>query len=150
VIEVVSSLDFGAVGGPIAFPEGYAIIQRLRVARRAGAHILISHRDAPRGDPRRDREQAREKAEELIAELSAGRRTFEDMAREHSDGPTASHGGALGTWFRGRMMPAFEAAVDTLEIGAITQTPVETELGFHIIRRDDPEALGSGPAEGKP
>ena len=139
VIATVSGLDFGAVAGPIPFPNGFAVIQRLRVERRAGAHILISHRDARNPVPNRDHAEARALAERLISELADGERSFEDMAREHSDGPTASHGGLLGTWFRGRMMPAFEAAVDALEIGGFTGAPVETELGFHIIRRDDPD-----------
>ena len=37
----------------------------------------------------------KEKSEEVLAGLSTGA-SFEDMARQHSDGPTASRGGAIG------------------------------------------------------
>jgi len=138
VLATLQNLDFGAVGGPIEFPLGFAVIRRVRLEQRAGAHILIAHREAANTKAVRSREEAREKARTLIGTLGTGERSFEDLAREHSDGPTASHGGLLGNWFRGSMLPAFEEAIDGLDIGAITDQPVETRFGFHIIRRDLP------------
>jgi len=134
-------LAFNEVAGPIEFPVGYAFIQRIRLEQRAGTHVLIAHRDAKRADARitLSKEEARAKAVELIAVLKSGERKLEDVAREFSDGTSASHGGFLGNWFRGSMDPTFDAAVDGLKIGESTAQPVETPFGFHIIRRDPVE-----------
>ncbi len=137
VISTLAGLGFGAVAGPIDFPMGYAVVRRVRLEQRAASHVLIAHRDASGSRAIRTREEARALTERLLAELEGGR-DFEDLARQHSDGPTASHGGLLGTWFRGNMVPEFEAAVDSLAVGEVTREPVETAFGFHIIRRDAP------------
>jgi parvulin-like peptidyl-prolyl isomerase len=77
-----------------------------------------------------------------LTKIGAGA-SFEDLAREYSDGPTSVRGGSLGVFQAGRMAPAFEKAVAGLEVGAITSAPVETPFGFHVIRRDAAEMLGA-------
>lgn len=78
---------------------------------------------------------ARVEAEEVLRELSAGVE-FEVLARRLSDDTgTSEHGGDLG-WFRaGRMVPEFERAAFALRPGQ-TSGIVETDFGFHIIRVD--------------
>ncbi|MDJ0836014.1 MAG: peptidylprolyl isomerase [Acidobacteriota bacterium] len=136
----MANLDFGMVSGPIEFPVGFGLVRRIRLEKRSGAHVLIAHKESE-GKARvdRTREEARARAVELIAELKSGERTFEDTAKEFSDGPSASHGGLLGSWFRGNMLPPFEQAMDKLQPGQITEEPVETIYGYHIIRRDKVE-----------
>lgn len=104
----------------------------------AGSHILIGHKDAqlPNNTIERTKEEALEKAKQLIADLQASPETFTDMAKNESDGPSGRGGGYLGSWQKGKMVPEFDAAVAGLEIGAITSEPVETQFGYHIIRRD--------------
>ena len=53
-----------------------------------------------------------------------------------SDGPSGPRGGDLNSWKRGGMVPPFEAAVEGLKVGQIAAEPVETQFGFHIIRRN--------------
>jgi peptidyl-prolyl cis-trans isomerase C len=63
---------------------------------------------------------------------------FEELAREHSACPSAAQGGALGQISAGQTTPEFEKALQALTTpGAITETPVETPYGLHIIRLDD-------------
>ena len=81
-----------------------------------------------------------EEAEAIIAKLDGGA-VFPTLARESSIGSSAERGGDLGYFFSRRMAPAFAAAVDALETGSYTTSPVKTEFGWHVIllvdRRDD-------------
>ncbi|MEJ2004915.1 MAG: peptidylprolyl isomerase [Cyclobacteriaceae bacterium] len=59
--------------------------------------------------------------------------SFEDLAREYSQGPSGPNGGNLGWSSRGMMAPGFEAAALKLEKGEISE-PFETEFGIHIVQ----------------
>lgn len=77
-----------------------------------------------------------ELAKELIRKLGDGA-DFAELAKEHSTGPTGVSGGDLG-WFQGNaMVPEFTAGVEPLVKGGITQTPVKTQFGWHVIKLDD-------------
>lgn len=89
---------------------------------------------------RHDPEKVGDRKEELMAlhgRLVTGELSFEEAAREHSeDERTKSRGGDLG-WFSEDRMPAdFMAHVRDLKPGAVTG-PVETDLGWHVIRLED-------------
>lgn len=58
---------------------------------------------------------------------------FAKLAKEHSEGPTATRGGDLGEFSRGRMVKAFEDAAFKAKKGQVVG-PVETQFGFHIIK----------------
>lgn len=76
---------------------------------------------------------ARREAEDVHRQLFEGG-DFEVLARRFSDDPgSKEHGGDLG-WFRaGRMVPEFEAVAFALRPGE-TSGIVETDFGFHIIK----------------
>jgi len=75
-------------------------------------------------------------AVKIIDELNAGG-DFAALAKTHSTGPTGENGGDLG-WFQPENMVAeFSAAVSLLEKGQVTDNPVQTDFGWHIIRLDD-------------
>jgi peptidyl-prolyl cis-trans isomerase C len=59
---------------------------------------------------------------------------FAELARAHSACSSARQGGNLGQITRGATTPEFEKALAALEPGAMSQTPVETRYGFHVIR----------------
>lgn len=86
-------------------------------------------------------EEARKQADAVLEELRGGG-SFEDLAKEHSEDPgNADNGGDLGWVSRGMMDPAFEEASFALkENGEITQSPVKSEFGYHLIRLDDRQA----------
>ncbi|MEM6762701.1 MAG: peptidylprolyl isomerase [Pseudomonadota bacterium] len=78
-----------------------------------------------------------EKAKELIAALKLGG-DFAKLAEENSIDPgSARRGGSLGFFGRGQMVPAFEEAAFTLDEGAITEEPVQSRFGYHIIKVDE-------------
>ncbi len=74
------------------------------------------------------------KAEELIEMINTGIK-FENMAREHSIGPSRKRGGSLGFITRGKMVREFEKAAFALKKGEMTQIPVKTQHGWHVIKR---------------
>lgn len=80
--------------------------------------------------------QTKEEADAIIAELEAGA-DFEQLAQEHSTGPSGPNGGDLGYFTRGRMVPAFEEAAFALEPGQFTTEPVQSEFGWHVIKVED-------------
>jgi len=99
------------------------------------SHILIAYKGALSADGvDRTRDEAKEFAEELQGRIEGGE-NFEDLAKEHSDGPSGTDGGSLGSFGRGAMVPAFEEAAFALAEGEISE-PVETQFGFHLIRAD--------------
>lgn len=135
IMSMVKSLEFDEVGGPLELPVGLAFLKRIKLEQRAGAHILISYAGSQSSNPAvtRTKEEAKAEAERVLALCKENPENFATLASEHSDGPSASSGGDLGYWFRGAMVPAFDEALDTMDDGDITDTPVETPFGYHII-----------------
>ncbi|MEM1096481.1 MAG: peptidylprolyl isomerase [Bacteroidota bacterium] len=138
VMDSLQTLGFDDVAGPIEVSSGIAFIQRERMEQLAGSHILIMYAGAMRApqEVTRTKEEAQAFAEELMAQIQADPSQFEALAAEHSDGPSGPQGGDLNTWFKGMMVPAFDAAIVELAPGEVAPAPVETDFGFHIIRRN--------------
>ena len=62
--------------------------------------------------------------------------SFADLARELSiDRGSGKRGGDLGLFGRGQMVKQFEDAAFKLKKGELTNEPVRTNFGYHIIRR---------------
>ena len=79
---------------------------------------------------------SREEAFTVIEELNRGQ-NFEQLAIEHSTGPSGPNGGDLG-WFAAETMVApFAAAVRAMEVESHSLEPVETQFGFHVILLED-------------
>ncbi len=68
---------------------------------------------------------------------------FAELAKNKSTGPSGPSGGDLGWFKRGQMVPPFEKAAFSLNKNEITQLPVQTQFGWHVIKIFDkriPEA----------
>lgn len=83
------------------------------------SHILVSTED---------------EANQIYAKIAAGEITFEDAAKAHSSCPSKENGGSLGDFTKGQMVPEFDSAVFSMEVGEITKTPVKTQFGYHLIK----------------
>ena len=58
---------------------------------------------------------------------------FAQLAKDHSEGPEASHGGDMGNFFaRGRLPPDFEIPVFSMEPKKLSDV-LETKLGYEIV-----------------
>ena len=73
-----------------------------------------------------------EQAKTILADLKGGE-AFEEMAKEHSIGPTGKNGGKLDWFDLNNMVPEFSTALMVLSDGDISQ-PVKTKFGWHVIK----------------
>ena len=96
------------------------------------AHILI----AAIPDDAAAYEAARQSASALIAELTRNLEAFGDRARLHSACPSKDVGGNLGQISTGQTTPEFEAALARMPAGTLSQEPIESRYGFHVVRLD--------------
>lgn len=75
-----------------------------------------------------------EKALEVLAKIESGEMTFEEAAQAYSSCPSKDAGGSLGDFGRGQMVPEFDEAVFSMNVGETTKTPVKTQFGYHLIK----------------
>ncbi|MBV1757843.1 MAG: peptidylprolyl isomerase [Dethiosulfatibacter sp.] len=77
-----------------------------------------------------------EEAEDIMRQINEGA-DFSDLAMAFStDTTSAVNGGDLGYFYKGQMVPTFEEAAFSLEIGEVSSI-VPSDFGFHIIKLDD-------------
>ncbi len=74
-----------------------------------------------------------ESAKDILAKIQAGEISFEDAAKAHSSCPSSAEGGCLGDFGRGQMVPEFDEACFTMEVGEL-RGPVKTQFGYHLIK----------------
>jgi peptidyl-prolyl cis-trans isomerase C len=76
----------------------------------------------------------RTQAETLLRELQADPARFAQRAREASNCPSGLHGGNLGQFGRGQMVPEFDRALfGGTETGVLPRL-VQSRFGFHIVQ----------------
>ena len=80
--------------------------------------------------------ETEEAARAIIDQLKDGA-DFAKLAREKSTGPSGPNGGSLGSFGRGQMVPAFEAAAFGMPVGGFSDNPVQTQFGWHVIQVSD-------------
>lgn len=81
-------------------------------------HILVNHEY---------------EAKDLDKKLALGE-SFDQLARDFSQCPSAKTGGHLGEFPKGRMIPAFEKELLKLKQNQVSGI-VRTPFGYHIIKR---------------
>ena len=86
-----------------------------------------------------------EKALEILARIESGEISFGEAAKEYSSCPSGQRGGNLGDFGRGQMVPEFDAAVFAMEVGQISETPVQTQFGYHLIKLNSKSEAGEMP-----
>ena len=78
-----------------------------------------------------------DEAKTLLADLKKGAK-FEDLAKKASKDPgSGANGGDLDWAAAASYVPEFSNAMVKLEKGQMTDAPVKSQFGFHIIRVDD-------------
>ena len=81
-----------------------------------------------------------EDAKAIIAKLKGGAK-FEDLAKQSKDTGSANNGGDLDWATPSAFPPEFAAGFTKLQKGGITETPVKTGAGYHVIKVDDTRAV---------
>lgn len=88
---------------------------------------------APEEQKKRDAE-AKAKIDQILADIKAGRRTWDDAAKESDDKANGYKGGELDFYAKGQLDPEFEKAGFNIQnVGEIVG-PVKSQFGYHIIK----------------
>jgi len=77
-------------------------------------------------------------AKDIIAKLKGGAK-FEDLAKVSKDG-SANNGGDLGWAAPGNYVKEFSEAMVALKPGQVTESPVKSQFGFHVIKLEEVRA----------
>jgi parvulin-like peptidyl-prolyl isomerase len=115
--------------GALDAPSGVHVLQRID----AYACVLqIRIGDAS--------DAGRVRAEDVVRRLAAGEE-FATLAREISEDPASrEHGGQYAVFERGAQDSLLKAEVFRMSVGA-TAGPIRTPLGWHVLRRVQPEEI---------
>jgi len=111
---------------PVTEAEARAEYEKFK-AQSAGTeyrarHILVENEDD---------------AKKLIAQIKGGAK-FEELAKKNSkDTGSGENGGDLDFAKPDAYVPEFSKAMTSLKKGEMTEAPVKTQFGYHIIRLDD-------------
>jgi peptidyl-prolyl cis-trans isomerase C len=80
-----------------------------------------------------------EDAKAIIAKLKGGAK-FEELAKQSKDPGSAANGGDLDWASPASFVKPFSDAMTSLKKGEITETPVKTQYGYHVIKLEDVRA----------
>jgi len=78
--------------------------------------------------------RAKYEAEDLLLKLKTGA-SFEELAKRFSSCTSAANSGNLGEIKINQADTEFEEAVLDLKINEVTQSPIRTRFGYHLIKR---------------
>ncbi|HXI14440.1 MAG TPA: peptidylprolyl isomerase [Thermoanaerobaculia bacterium] len=90
------------------------------------------------------KEEALAKMEGIARQLRTRQGTFQDLATRLSEDGTATVGGDLGWFPRGKMVPEFEVIAFSLKKGELSHV-VESPFGYHVILLEDRKEAGVAP-----
>lgn len=96
-------------------------------------HILIMFGEEA---TQAEKDAAKKKAEDLIVRLKAGEE-FTALVKENSEDPGSKDRGGDYVFGKGQMYPEFEKAAFALNPGQITETPVLSSSGYHILKLEE-------------
>jgi peptidyl-prolyl cis-trans isomerase C len=85
-------------------------------------------------------------AEAVIKKIKGGAK-FEDVAKAESTDGSKNNGGDLGWFSLSRMAKPFAEAVKALKKGEMTNVPVQTQFGWHVIKLEDTRETAPPPFE---
>jgi len=77
---------------------------------------------------------ARARAETVLDLIQKGA-DFAEMAKKHSEGPSKTNGGHLGTFRKEDMVAPFSEKAFSMQAGEVSE-PVRTQFGWHLIKVD--------------
>ncbi|WP_068544622.1 peptidylprolyl isomerase SurA [Thalassotalea crassostreae] len=133
--ELVEGKDEGEVFGPIRTGLGFNIIKimkirgkkKVEVTELKSRHILIEPSIIL------SEEKAESILKDFLVQIKAGEADFDTLAREHSEGPTASRGGDLGWADPSGYDPKFKAVIESLEVDEYA-APFRSSFGWHLVQ----------------
>ena len=136
--ELINDKPKDTIVGPIRTGLGYSIVKILDIRGRQvveveevkASHILITP-SIILSD-----EKAKNLLQGFLNQINAGEATFEELAKEHSEGPTSVRGGDLGWADPKKYDPAFTEALASMKKGGYHK-PFRSSFGWHIVKLED-------------
>ena len=136
--DLINEKPKGTIAGPIRTGLGYSIVKVLdirgieivEVEEVKSRHILIKP-SVILSD-----EKAKSILQGLLNQVEAGEATFAELAKEHSEGPSAVRGGDLGWADPKSYDSAFTQALAGMNKGELHK-PFRSSFGWHIIQLED-------------
>lgn len=135
-VEGVRNLAPGEVARePLRSGAGFHLLKLIERKQAGGfttqqtraRHILL------RPSPQLSAQAAAARLADFKRQVESGARSFEALAREHSEDGSAAQGGDLGWTSPGSFVPEFERAMNELPVGGIS-APVSSRFGLHLIQ----------------
>ncbi|MGB0882587.1 MAG: peptidylprolyl isomerase [Vicingaceae bacterium] len=131
----------GKISMPIRTRFGYHLV-KVEDKRKARGTIQVSH-IMVKPDKKAEDPFNRTKIDEIYQKLKEGE-DFANLAKQFSDDSGSSrNGGKLAPFNAGKMVASFEEASFALKNNGDYSEPVKTDFGWHIIKRESLEELGS-------
>ncbi len=138
--DAIKKLKPGEISPPLRSPVGFHILKlvgerdsaRARISNKPIAqtharHILLRVSDAM-PEP-----EVKKRLTDLRERVVKGGQDFGQLARLYSVDPSSTRGGDLGWLYPNDTVPAFEAAMNALTIGEVSE-PVQSPFGWHLIQ----------------
>ena len=72
-----------------------------------------------------------DRCDELKTDIENGA-SFEELAKANSSCPSSANGGDLGKFGPGQMVPEFDKAVFSGDVGVV-YGPIKTQFGYHLL-----------------
>ncbi|WPC67013.1 peptidylprolyl isomerase [Rhodoferax ferrireducens] len=136
-LEATHNLAVGEISALVRSGAGFHILKVLEkksaalpamtVTQSRARHILL------RVSPQLTESAARDKLNEFKKRVAAGQADFAALARDHSQDGSAAQGGDLGWANPGMFVPEFEAVMNSLTPGQISE-PLVSRFGVHLIQ----------------
>lgn len=136
-VEATTALPNGGISQVIQSGAGFHILRLIErkqaglpsmsVVQTSSRHILLVPQ-APR-----TADEAKQELASIRANILRGELKFEDAARKYSGDASASTGGDLGWTSPGQFVPEFEAVMNRLPQGSISE-PFASRYGVHIVQ----------------
>ncbi len=136
-VEATRNLAVGGISDLLRSPAGFHILKVVervnaampsaKVTQTRARHILL-HVNAQRSEA-----AARQQLSDFRKRIVSGQANFATLARDHSEDASAAKGGDLGWANPGMFVPEFEAALEQLAPGDLSQ-PVVSRFGVHLIQ----------------
>jgi peptidyl-prolyl cis-trans isomerase SurA len=134
-LETARSLKVGQSSDILRSPAGFHIIMLIdkrgsdtpvMMTQTHARHILVRLNEVV------SEHDARNRLNDLRDRIEHGT-DFGELARLHSDDPSAARGGDLGWITPGDVVPEFEHAMDALKLGQVSE-PFKSPFGWHIVQ----------------
>ena len=134
--EATQALPVGGVAGPLRSGAGFHVLKVLAKSQDGPAAIAMqthSRHILLVPSVQLTETAAAQRLADYRQRILAGQADFAELAREFSKDGSAKQGGDLGWATPGRYVPEFQAALDALQPGDISE-PLVSRFGVHLIQ----------------